>query len=149
MRRYSMRALFRPEALASLFGHYQGAPLIVERIDSEPEPDVMFFSNPDALAYGTLRTKPLLVIAVADRSLDYDLGEKSQLYADAGVPEYWVVNLVERVLVVFREPLEGTYQVRSSLDETTRVTPEAWPELAFEVSAFFPPEGAGPSEADR
>jgi Uma2 family endonuclease len=134
------------EALRGMASVYHGAPLIAERIDSEPEPDIMVCSNPDPWAYGTSRTKPLLIIEVADHSLDYDLGEKATLYADAEVPEYWVVNLVERVLIVFREPLKGNYQVRLSVEETTRVAAEPWPELAFEVSAFFPPESPTPSE---
>ena len=96
-------------------------------------------SNLDEWAYRSPRTKPLLVIEVADASLDYDVGAKAALYAEAGVPEYWVLNLVERLLLVFRQPRKGSYHVRFSLEETGRVAPEPWPELAFEVSAFFPP----------
>ncbi len=134
------------DALRGRASVYNEAPLAADEIDSEPEPDVLVCSNPDEWAYRSRRTKPLLVIEVAISSLEYDLGEKASLYAEAGVPEYWVVNLIERVLVVFREPLEGRYQVRLSLEEKDRVTPEAWAELTFEVSAFFPPERPAPSE---
>lgn len=127
------------ETLGGRASVYQEAPLVAEGIDSEPEPDVMVCSNPDTTAYATARTKPLLVVEVSESSLDYDLGEKSALFASAGVPEYWVVNLVERLLVVFRDPEKGSYQVRSSLGGEARVTPTAWPDLSFEVSAFFPP----------
>ena len=137
------------DALRGRASVYQEAPLVAEGIDSEPEPDVLVCSNPDEWAYRSRRTKPLLVIEVANSSLEYDLSEKASLYAEAGVPEYWVVNLVDRVLMVFREPLKGSYQVRLSLDETTRVTPEPWPELTFEVSAFFPPERPAPSDEGR
>lgn len=130
------------EALRGKASVYQEAPLVAEGIDSEPEPDVMICSNPDRSAYGTRRTTPLLVIEVADSSLDYDVGEKAALYADAGVPEYWVANLIERVLVVFREPKRGSYQNCLFLDAKALVTPLAWPELAFEVSALFPRESA-------
>ena len=71
-------------------------------------------SNPDEWAYRSQRTKPVLAIEVVDSSLEYDLGEKAGLYAVAGVPEYWVVNLIDCVLVVFREPDEGSYRVRFS-----------------------------------
>jgi Uma2 family endonuclease len=118
---------------------YNEAPLTAEHIDSEPEPDVMVCSNPDRAAYGTPLTRPLLVVEVAESSLEIDLGEKVTLYAEAGVPEYWVLNLAERVLVVFREPLGGSYRVRLSLEEKARLTPVAWPDLAFDVSALFPP----------
>jgi Uma2 family endonuclease len=125
---------------------YQEAPLVAEGIDSEPEPDVLVCSNPDELAYRSSHTAPLLVIEVADSTLEYDLDEKASLYADAGVPEYWVVNLVDRVLAVFREPRNGSYQVRLSLDETSRVLPEAWPEHAFEVAKFLPPDTNAPPD---
>jgi Uma2 family endonuclease len=117
---------------------YLEAPLGAERIDSEPEPDLLVCSNPDMTAYGTARTAPLLVIEVADSSVEYDLGEKAALYAQAGVPEYWVVNLVDRVLEVFQELENGSYQRRSSLELGSRVTPEAWPDLELEVASFFP-----------
>jgi Uma2 family endonuclease len=103
---------------------------------------VLVCSNPDELAYRSGRTKPLLVIEVADASLEYDLGEKAALYAEAGVPEYWVVDLVERVLVVHRDPYEGSYRARMTLDESARFAPASWPELAFEVSLLLPPASA-------
>lgn len=55
----------------------------------------------------TNRTKMLLVIEVAESSLGYDLGEKAVLYAQAGVPEYWFLNPVDRGLEVFRDPDPG------------------------------------------
>lgn len=125
---------------------YQGAPLAADEIDSEPEPDVLVCSNPDELAYRSKRTTPLLVIEVADSTLEYDLDEKASLYADAGVPEYWVVNLVDRVLAVFREARKGSYQVRLSVDESSRVSPGAWPDLAFEVAKFLPPGTHAPPD---
>jgi len=137
------------DALRGKASVYPEAPLVADAIDSEPQPDVLVCSNPDEWAYGSRRTNPLLVIEISDSSLQYDLGEKASLYAEAGVPEYWVVNLVERVLVVFREPLKGSYQVRLSLEETKRVTPEPWPGLTLEVSAFFPPERHDPSDEGR
>ncbi len=135
--------LFR-EALRGKASVYKEDPLRAEGIDSEPEPDVMVCSNPELAAYGTARTKPLLVIEVADSSLEYDLGEKAALYAQAGVPEYWVVNLVERVLEVFREPENGSYQMRASLEQSSRVTPKAWPDLKVEVASLFPKDAPEP-----
>jgi Uma2 family endonuclease len=132
-----LRAL--ENALLGRASVYQEAPLLVASLDSEPEPDVLVCSNPDELAYRSSRTQALLVVEVAEASVAFDLGEKAGLYAQAGVPEYWVLDLVDRVLVVFREPISGTYRLRLSLDETARVTPGPWPDLAFEVSKFLPP----------
>lgn len=72
--------------------------------DSEPEPDV-------AVVRGSLRdyltahpADPVLVVEVALTSLAFDRERKASLYARAGRPEYWIVNLVDRVLEVRREP---------------------------------------------
>ena len=137
------------DALRGKASVYHEAPLVAEELDSEPEPDVLVRSDPDERAYRSVRTKPLLVIEVADFSLDYDQGEKASLDAGAGIPEYCVVNLVERVLVVFREPGQGSYPVRSTLDERARLAATVWPELSFDVSAFFPPEGQAPPDTNH
>jgi Uma2 family endonuclease len=48
--------------------------------------------------------RPVLVVEVAASSLDFDRQDKASLYARAGCPEYWIVNLIDRVLEVLREP---------------------------------------------
>jgi Uma2 family endonuclease len=72
--------------------------------DSEPEPDV-------AVVPGSIRdyiaehpATALLAVEVAETSLNYDLTTKAELYATAGIPEYWVVDLNGRELTVFRDP---------------------------------------------
>lgn len=72
--------------------------------DSEPEPDI-------AIVDGTLddydRAHPVsarLVVEAADTSLQFDRTVKASLYARAEIPEYWIVNLFDRVLERFREP---------------------------------------------
>ena len=112
--------------------------LVAEELDSEPQPDVMVCSNPDTRAYGTARTHPLLVVKIADSSVEYDLKEKASLFATAGIPEYWVVNLVDRVLEVFRHPAQGIYETRLRLRPGEHVSPEAWPGKALDVSALLP-----------
>jgi Uma2 family endonuclease len=130
------------DALRGKASVYQGAPIVLDSLDSEPEPDLLVCSNPDMWAYGTTRTRPLLVVEVADASLGLDLGEKAALYAEAGVPEYWVVNLVARVLVVHRDPYDGSYRVRLTLEEKSPIAPASWPELTVEVSLLLPPASA-------
>ena len=118
---------------------YREDPLVLSALDSEPEPDLMVCSNPALEAYGTDATEPLLVVEVAETTLAYDLGDKAALYAEAGIPEYWVVNLIDHVLVVFREP-DGSYQDRTTLDPGARLTPLSLPEVELEVASFFPPQ---------
>jgi Uma2 family endonuclease len=125
-------------ALAGRAAVFKEDPLRLVRLDSEPEPDVVATSSPDIDAYGTAGSKPLLVVEVAESSLRYDLGTKASLYAEAGVPEYWVLDLVDRELVVFRSAREGVYRERAVYRTGDRVAPNAWPDVLLEVEKLFP-----------
>jgi len=64
---------------------------------------------------------------------------------EAEVPEYWIVNLVDRELVVFRCPEEGAYRDRITYRAGDRVAAEAWQDVVIEASELFPaslPAGA-------
>jgi Uma2 family endonuclease len=125
-------------SLAGRAAVFKEDPLKLVRLDSEPEPDIVATSSPDIGAYGTEGSKPLLVIEVAESSLRYDLNVKADLYAEAEVPEYWVLNLVERELVVFRSAREGRYLQRDTYGAGDRVAPDAWPDVVLEVTELFP-----------
>lgn len=72
--------------------------------EHEPVPNVAVVpGNPDDYRQAH-PTTALLVVEIADTSLEYDRTVKTSLYASAGIPEYWIVNLVERRLEVYREP---------------------------------------------
>lgn len=73
--------------------------------ESEPEPDVSVVRGSLAQADRTLPSRPELIVEVAESSLTFDRREKASLYARARVEDYWIVNLVSRVLEVFREPV--------------------------------------------
>lgn len=78
---------------------------------SEPEPDVAVL-KPRADDYQTATAGPpdvLLLIEVADTSLDDDRGIKVPLYAENGIAECWIVNLLDRVVEVYRQPRNGSY----------------------------------------
>jgi Uma2 family endonuclease len=78
---------------------------------SEPQPDVAVLSS-RVEEYETAPPGPadiLLVIEVADTSLTEDRDVKAPLYAESGIPEYWIVNLVDRVVEVYRQPENGLY----------------------------------------
>lgn len=82
---------------------------------SEPQPDVAIL-KPRADDYETGVPGPsdvLLLIEVADTSLDFDRNVKAPLYAQSGIAEYWIVNLPDRIVEVHREPAGARYvQVR-------------------------------------
>lgn len=79
-----------------------GNPLAISDL-SEPEPDFMVVAPRATYRDAHPRTASL-VVEVAHTSRRTDLGLKAALYAAAGIPDYWVVDLVHDVLVVHREP---------------------------------------------
>jgi len=72
--------------------------------ESEPEPDVSVVQGTPDDYEEAHPTTAMLVIEVADTSLPYDRTIKQSLYAKAGIPEYWIVNLKEAQVEVYREP---------------------------------------------
>ena len=75
--------------------------------NSEPEPDAVILDKEYALDCKRSRVHPAraeLIVEVARTSLNYDRLEKSGLYAEAGVGEYWIINLVDMAVEVRREP---------------------------------------------
>jgi Uma2 family endonuclease len=72
--------------------------------ESEPEPDLVVVpGRPSDYRY-VHPARPILVIEVAESSLAFDREHKASLYARAGIQDYWIVNLVDRVLEVYRDP---------------------------------------------
>jgi Uma2 family endonuclease len=63
---------------------------------------------------------------------------KAALYAEAGVPEYWVLDLIDRELIVLRSAHEGVYRICASHQASDRVSPEAWPDVVLDVATLFP-----------
>jgi Uma2 family endonuclease len=101
----------------------------------EPEPDLAVVPLGDYRA--ALPTTALLVVEVADTSRAHDLGAKSVVYARAGIPEYWVLDLVERRIVVHTEPRPDGYAGLRTLRAGT-LSPAAFPDLVLDVAAAFP-----------
>jgi len=71
--------------------------------DSEPEPDVAVVPGSYRDYRGAHPSRPALVVEIADATVTADR-RKGGLYARAGVPEYWIVNLMDEVLEVYRRP---------------------------------------------
>src|SRR5260370_4927688 len=101
--------------------------------DSEPEPDVSVVRGSLAQADRTLPSRPDLVVEVAESSLTFDRREKASLYARARVEDYWIVNLVSRVLEVLRDPVAdptAPYGWRYSRTRTLTRAPLVFPAVA-------------------
>lgn len=117
---------------------YVQDPLVKKSLQSESEPDFWVTTNPDPLAYGTESAPAALAIEVSDSSLEYDRTVKASLYAEADIRDYWIVNLIDEVLEVLRDPQGDAFRSRTILKATDRVAPLAWPDLAVSVSDLLP-----------
>jgi Uma2 family endonuclease len=105
--------------------------------DSEPEPDIsLLVPRDDFYASGKPRAGDiLLLIEVSDTSLDFDREIKLPLYAQAGIRELWIVNLVEGCLEVHRGPTpDGRYRDISVLRPGDEVEIVALPGIKFAVA---------------
>ena len=79
---------------------------------SEPLPDVALLKRRDDF-YAQANPQPadvLLIIEVADSSVEYDRDIKIPLYAGAGIPEVWLVNLPEETIEIYTQPVGDTYR---------------------------------------
>ena len=101
----------------------------------EPEPDVVLS---DLNKYdGKRHPRPeetLLIVEVADSSLRFDRNEKLPLYAEAGIPEVWIVNLPNNLIEVHQNPSIGIYQTTNIFRLGETVTSSVLPDLVLAVS---------------
>jgi Uma2 family endonuclease len=151
--RFGVRMLFR--YLARIFGMeracYQSA-VQTSKTDparNNPIPDASVTKETDA-AYAARFPGPddlLLVGEVSDSSLAYDLGGKALLYARAGIPEYWVLDIQGRRLIVHREPGQNGYADIRAYAESEEAAVIGRPEAKVRVSDLLPPLSESPTDA--
>jgi Uma2 family endonuclease len=112
-------------------------PIAIPELDSAPQPDVVWAKRNDYRDHHPLPDEVLLVIEVADSSLDYDCGDKADLYAAAGIQDYWVVNLQDRVIHVFRSPAAEGYQDKQTIKFGEVLRPLAFPAVSISGAELF------------
>ncbi len=102
---------------------------------SEPEPDlVLLKARPDGYWDGHPGPEDtLLVVEVSESSLQRDRGAKLAMYAEAGVPEVWIVDISGRHLEVFRTPEAGRYTAVARLGRAEVAAPELVPAVRIPV----------------
>jgi len=100
-------------------------------------PDILV--HPAAIEVPDVRgPTALLVVEVADSSLDYDLLTKASRYASHGVREYWVINAHTLVATIHRQPSGAGYALVERLNAGDRLVPEAVPQLAVTLQDLDP-----------
>lgn len=91
-------------------------PVSIDK-SSEPEPDIAIAVNRQE-GYRQNHPQPkniILVVEVSDSTLHFDREVKMLLYAEAGIPEYWIVNLQDEQVEVFRKPVKEQYSQKQIL----------------------------------
>ena len=106
---------------------------------SEPQPDIAILRFREDHYRGLLPTPAdvLLVIEVADTSVDYDRNVKLPLYAQAGIAEAWLVRLREACIEIHRNPAATGYQEMRTLRAGDSVAPLAFPDLELAVAGIL------------
>ncbi len=113
--------------------------------DSEPEPDIAVVPGGPEGYSSEHPSRPVLIVEVSESSLRIDRQLKGSLCARAGLADYWVLNLVDRVLEISREPAPDSaapfgwrYARREVFDASARVSPLAAPSSSIAVSQLLP-----------
>ncbi len=119
------------------------APIEVASADQKfnyPEPDIAVLAEdrPDYGQRHAVGDELLLVVEVADTTVWHDATTKRDLYARAGVPEYWVLDLNGRRLIVHRNLAGGRYEHIETLSDKDSISLVARPEESIEVGALIP-----------
>jgi len=131
----TLRAAFGPGWLV----RPQGPVALDDR--SEPEPDVSVVQGSPRDYREGHPVRPVLVVEVSKTRLAFDRARKATLYARNGVEDYWIVNVLDRVLEVYREPSRGGragYGSVRTLSAGESVTPLAVPAALILVADLLP-----------
>jgi hypothetical protein len=106
---------------------------------SEPQPDLMLL-RPRPDFYASSHPGPqdvLLLVEVAETSATYDREGKLPLYARAGIPEVWLIDLSEEQIEIYRHPFPQGYQEVQHVRRGERVAPSALPDVFLPVEAIL------------
>lgn len=123
----------------------RGQEPVILPADSEPQPDVVMARNRSD-EYLSSHPEPvdiLLVVEIADSTLSYDRGRKLSIYAEDGITDYWIFNLVDRWLEVYNEPYRDSqgkcgYRLKRIFlpDETVGIP--GFSDLSIDLLGVFP-----------
>jgi len=113
--------------------------------DSEPEPDVCVVRGDPRDYRDAHPERPVLIVEVSLSRLGFDREHKGSLYARAGITDYWIVNLADRRVEIYREPVpDGAasfgwrYGRSATLGPDERISPLAAPAAEIAVADLLP-----------
>lgn len=105
----------------------------------EPQPDILVLKDPADDYTASLPTPAdvLLLIEVSDSTLAYDRYTKQAMYAQHGIRELWIVNLVSDILEIYTQPADGTYSMVRVAQRGETVQPTLLPAVMLPVAAML------------
>jgi Uma2 family endonuclease len=112
-------------------------PIGIPALDSAPEPDIVWAKPKSYDDRHPLPKEVLLVVEVADSSLEIDCGEKAELYSEAGIADYWVVDVQHRTVHVFRKPTKKGYADEQVCKPGQELSPLAFPDVTIDLKELF------------
>lgn len=112
-------------------------PIAIPEADSEPEPDLAWVTRKQYLTSHPRAADVLLLVEVAETSLQYDRNTKGPLYSAAGIEDYWIVNIPARRIEVYRRPAPDGYLEVYSFGDGESVSPLRFPEIRLAVARLF------------
>jgi Uma2 family endonuclease len=126
-----LRSILNDLALVS-----EAHPITLEQ--SEPEPNIAIVRLPES-RYDERHPGSediFWLIEISDTTLAVDLNKKKQIYAAAGISEYWVMDVKSNSLTIFRQPSENDYSLKYEMTQGDLI-PLAFPEIAVSVDRLF------------
>jgi Uma2 family endonuclease len=112
-------------------------PIVLPELVSRPEPDLAWVAAADYMNRSPGPDEIYLVIEVADTTWMYDSREKAELYAEAGIPDYWLVNVSDNYVIVHRDPTPKGYRSRQQHRGQDELRPLEFPELVIRPDDFL------------
>jgi Uma2 family endonuclease len=112
-------------------------PIRIPATQAEPEPDLVWVRREGPRDKPPEPERVALLVEVAESSLDYDRIVKLPNYALAGIPDYWIVNLIDEQIEVYRNPSGSTYKEQSIYQGDAEIHPFAMPSVTLQPSRLF------------
>ena len=109
----------------------------IPELDSVPQPDLTWIRQDISRKHHPQPADVMLLIEVSCSSLSYDLGEKKDLYARAGIQEYWIVDADGRKVHVFRNPSGNQYNESITVGSEESIASLAEPTALLDVAKLF------------
>lgn len=105
---------------------------------SQPQPDIMLVKRADDFSKRhPVPADVLLLIEVSDTTLEFDRAEKLPAYGRAGIKEVWIVNLVDEVVEVYREPHFAGYGSKTILRTGDTAQPLVFPDVSIKLAELL------------